>query len=67
MATGRGMENCNAEAYRQLDTVTPNFPTPRILRTSDKDKPNCRAIRVGLIPALKAARTALVCPAGQFG
>ena len=48
-------------------TVTPNFSTPRNLRTSDKDKPNCRAIRVGLIPALKAARTALVWPRVNLG
>jgi hypothetical protein len=31
-------------------------------RTSDGDKPNCRAIRDGVMPALKAARTALTCP-----
>jgi hypothetical protein len=31
-------------------------------RTSDWDKPNCRPIRDGVIPALKAARTALTCP-----
>jgi hypothetical protein len=30
--------------------------------TSDWDKPNCRAICDGLIPALVAARTALTCP-----
>jgi hypothetical protein len=29
------------------------------LRTSDWDRPNCRAICDGLTPALKAARTAL--------
>ena len=45
-------------------------PTPRILiyppaldastlRTSDWDMPNCRAMSLGLIPALNAARTAL--------
>lgn len=27
-------------------------------RTSDRDSPNCRAIREGVTPALKAARTA---------
>jgi hypothetical protein len=32
------------------------------LRTSDWDMPNCRAMSLGLIPALKAARTALICP-----
>ena len=48
-------------------------PTPRILlyppaldastlRTSDWDMPNCRAMSLGLIPALNAARTALICP-----
>ena len=26
------------------------------------DKPNCRAMRVGVMPALKAARTAFSCP-----
>ena len=31
-------------------------------RTSPWDKPNCRAIRVGVMPALKAARTAFSCP-----
>ena len=31
-------------------------------RTSDWDKPNCRAIRAGVMPALKAARTAFSCP-----
>src|SRR3982074_1356117 len=31
-------------------------------RTSDLDKPNCRAIREGVIPALEAARTAFNCP-----
>src|SRR5213083_2108676 len=30
--------------------------------TSDWDMPNCRAICDGLIPALVAARTALICP-----
>jgi len=49
------------------------LPTPRILlyppaldastlRTSDWDMPNCRAMSLGLIPALNAARTALICP-----
>jgi hypothetical protein len=48
-------------------------PTPRILlyppaldastlRMSDWDMPNCRAMSLGLIPALNAARTALICP-----
>jgi hypothetical protein len=32
------------------------------LRTSDWDMPNCRAMSLGLIPALNAARTALICP-----
>ena len=32
------------------------------LRTSDCDIPNWRAISDGLMPALKAARTALICP-----
>jgi hypothetical protein len=32
------------------------------LRTSDWDKPNCRAIWDGLTPALKAARTAFIFP-----
>ena len=31
-------------------------------RTSDWDKPNCRAISDALMPALNAARTALTCP-----
>ena len=31
-------------------------------RTSDWDKPNCRAIRDGLTPTLKAARTAFILP-----
>ena len=31
-------------------------------RTSPWDKPNCRAIRVGVMPTLKAARTAFSCP-----
>jgi hypothetical protein len=32
------------------------------LRTSDCDIPNWRAISDGLMPAMKAARTALICP-----
>jgi hypothetical protein len=32
------------------------------LRTSDFDKPNCRAIREGVTPALNAARTAFTWP-----
>ena len=32
------------------------------LPTSDWDMPNCRAMSLGLIPALNAARTALICP-----
>jgi hypothetical protein len=32
------------------------------LRTSDWDKPNCRAMRPGVMPTLKAARTAFSCP-----
>src|SRR6476469_7115492 len=32
------------------------------LRTSDWDMPNCRAMSLGLMPALNAARTALICP-----
>ena len=32
------------------------------MRTSDWDMPNCRAMSLGLIPALNAARTALICP-----
>ena len=32
------------------------------LRTSDWEIPNCLAIRVGVIPALKVARTALIWP-----
>jgi len=32
------------------------------LRTSDWEIPNCLAIRVGVIPALKVARTALTWP-----
>ena len=32
------------------------------VRTSDWDKPNCRAMRAGVMPALKAARTAFSCP-----
>src|SRR6516164_8241464 len=32
------------------------------LRTSDWEIPNCLAMREGVIPALKAARTALTCP-----
>jgi hypothetical protein len=35
------------------------------LRTSDWDNPNCRAIKGGLMPALNAARTALICPRGN--
>ena len=35
------------------------------LRTSDWDNPNCRAIKDGLMPALNAARTALICPRGN--
>jgi len=31
-------------------------------RTFDWDMPNCRAIRDGVIPALYAAWTALICP-----
>jgi hypothetical protein len=31
-------------------------------RTSDCDKPNCRAICDGLMPALKTARTAFIFP-----
>jgi hypothetical protein len=32
------------------------------VRTCDEDKPNCRAMRAGVMPALKAARTAFSCP-----
>ena len=32
------------------------------LRTSDWETPNCLAMREGVIPAFKAARTALTCP-----
>ena len=35
------------------------------LRTSDWDNPICRAIKDGLMPALNAARTALICPTWQ--
>ena len=35
---------------------------PNTFRTSDWDKPNCRAIDDGLMPALNAARTAFTCP-----
>jgi hypothetical protein len=34
----------------------------KTLRTSDGDMPNWREIRDGLMPALNAARTALICP-----
>lgn len=67
MATGRGMENCNAEAYANSANRHSEFFDAKTFRTSDKDKPNCRAIRVGLIPALKAARTALVWPRVNLG
>src|SRR6476469_9566815 len=52
------------------------LPTPRILlyppaldastlRTSDWDMPNCRAMSLGLIPALNAARNGIDLPARQ--
>jgi hypothetical protein len=34
----------------------------RALLTSDGDKPNCRATRDNVTPAMKAARTAFTCP-----
>ena len=42
----------------------PSFDVPvaNAFRTWDDDKPNCRAIRAGPMPALKAARTAFSCP-----
>ena len=40
----------------------PDASIASAFRTSDWDKPNCRAIRAGVMPALKAARTAFTCP-----
>jgi hypothetical protein len=40
----------------------PDASIASTFRTSDWDKPNCRAIREGVMPALKAARTAFTCP-----
>jgi hypothetical protein len=37
-------------------------PVESALRTCDNDKPNCRAIRAGVMPALEAARMAFSCP-----
>jgi hypothetical protein len=37
-------------------------PDASAFRTSDWEMPNCRAMRDGVMPALKAARTALSCP-----
>ena len=42
--------------------VGPDASGVNALRTSDWDRPNCRAINDGLMPALNAARTALTCP-----
>jgi hypothetical protein len=38
-----------------------------VLCTSDRDMPNSRAIRAGVTPALKAARTAFNFPCGNGG
>jgi hypothetical protein len=40
----------------------PDASVASAFRTSDWDKPNCRAIRESVMPALKAARTAFTCP-----
>ena len=57
----------------QANFLATHAPTPYVplfavvsaistFRTSDWDMPNCRAICDGLMPALNAARTALICP-----
>ena len=47
---------------RALSTSPHHTSVASAFRTSDWDKPNCRAIREGVMPALKAARTAFTCP-----
>ena len=42
--------------------LLPRGSEANTLRTSDWDMPNCRAILDGVMPASKAARTALTCP-----
>jgi hypothetical protein len=37
-------------------------PVASAFRTFDCEIPNCRAILAGVMPALKAARTAFICP-----
>ena len=49
--------------YLEILDAFPYFTYSRLsdfsaVRTSDWDKPNCRAMRAGVMPALKAARTA---------
>jgi hypothetical protein len=53
-----------AAAFRADFSIVPRLDASiaSAFRTSDLDKPNCRAIREGVIPALKAARTAFNCP-----
>ena len=53
--------------YLEILDAFPYFTYSRLsdfsaVRTSDWDKPNCRAMRAGVMPALKAARTAFSCP-----
>jgi hypothetical protein len=53
--------------YLEILDAFPYFTCSRLsdfsaVRTSDWDKPNCRAMRAGVMPALKAARTAFSCP-----
>src|SRR5262245_3610408 len=64
--TDRERHLCSATGFQQTRYYLP-FPVLRdsdasTLRTSDWEIPNCLAMREGVIPALKAARTALTWP-----
>src|SRR3989440_11977179 len=57
---------CSATGFQQARYYLP-FPDLRVsdastFRTSDWEIPNCLAMREGVIPALKVARTALTWP-----
>ena len=59
-----GLLHLNAQVGL-VDNSSPRCLARQSFRTSDWDKPNCRAIRAGVTPALKAARTAFSCPRGN--
>jgi hypothetical protein len=57
-ATAPRIEPPFENSCRSGEAQRPGSSAAKALRTSDWDRPNCLAIREGLIPALKAAHTA---------